>query len=55
MNKSDTRIIVIIETILMLIVSVSSGYAIGQVKREVNLKQNEIRELKNEIEFMEEM
>lgn len=48
MNESNIRIIVIIETILMLIMSISLGYAIGQTKREVYQKEKEIQELKNE-------
>ena len=48
MNKSYIRIVVVIETILMLIVSISLGYVIGQTKREVYQKENEIQELKKE-------
>ena len=48
MNRSHIRIIVVIETILMLITSISLGYAIGQTKKEVYQKEKEIQELKNE-------
>lgn len=50
MNRSNAKIIIILETILMLIMSISLGYAIGQTKREVYQKENELQELKKGIE-----
>lgn len=48
MNKSYAKIYVIIATIIMIILAISSGYAIGQAKRETMLKERELQELKNE-------
>lgn len=42
------KAIVIIEIVIMLIISIFSGYAIGKSKREVYQKDKEINELKNE-------
>lgn len=48
MNKSYAKIYVIIATVIMIILSITSGYLIGQAKREVYQKEKEIQELKNE-------
>lgn len=47
--------LIISETIILILMSIFFGYCLGKIKKSEMQKENEIRELKNEIEFMEKM